>query len=55
MDWKEERHTKQLGERLEGSGRVVWGKSKAVTDGPYVEVKDFIQVYMPRKETGPSA
>lgn len=50
MDWKDSLqkngHTKQLGERLDGSGKVVRGKSKAVTDGPYVEVKDFIQGYM---------
>src|SRR5256712_2736786 len=50
MDWKDtlekKGHIKQLGERLDGTGKVVRGKAKAVTDGPYVEVKDFIQGYM---------
>src|SRR5262249_42978657 len=36
-------HLKQLPERLDGSGKVVRGKSKVVTDGPYVEVKDSVQ------------
>src|SRR5437762_2757429 len=47
MNWRETLekrcHIKQLGERLDGSGKVVRGKAKAVTDGPYVEVKDSIQ------------
>jgi len=50
MDWKDtlekNGHIKQLGERLDGTGKVVRGKTKAVTDGPYIEVKDFIQGYM---------
>jgi hypothetical protein len=50
MDWREtlekNGHTKQFGERLDGTGKVVRGKDKAVTDGPYVEVKDFIQGYL---------
>ena len=50
MDWKDtlkkNGHVKQLGERLDGTGKVVRGKAKAVTDGPYVEVKDFIRGYM---------
>jgi hypothetical protein len=50
MDWREtlekNGHTKQFGERLDGTGKVVRGKEKAVTDGPYVEVKDFIQGYV---------
>lgn len=50
MDWKDtlekNGHTKQFGERLDGTGKVVRGKAKAVTDGPFVEVKDFIQGYM---------
>ena len=50
MDWKDalekNGHIKQLGERLDGTGKVVRGKAKAVTDGPYVEVKDSIQGYM---------
>jgi len=50
MDWKDtlqrNGHVQQLGERLDAAGKVVRGKSKAVTDGPYVEVKDYIQGYM---------
>jgi hypothetical protein len=50
MDWKDtlekNGHINQLGERLDGMGKVVRGKAKAVTDGPYIEVKDFIQGYM---------
>ncbi len=50
MDWKDtlekNGHIKQLGDRLDGTGKVVRGKAKAITDGPYVEVKDFIQGYM---------
>ena len=50
MDWRtsleKNGHVKQLGERLDGSGKVVRGRAKTVTDGPYVEVKDFIQGYM---------
>src|SRR5438093_9740536 len=49
-DWKDtlekNGHIKQLGERLDATGKVVRGKAKAVTDGPYVEVKDFIQGFM---------
>jgi len=50
MDWKDmlvkSGHVKQFGERLDASGKVVRGKSKAVTDGPYVEVKDSVQGFM---------
>jgi hypothetical protein len=50
MDWKDalekNGHTKQLGERLDVNGKVVRGKSKSITDGPYVEVKDSVQGYM---------
>jgi hypothetical protein len=50
MDWKDtlekNGHVKQFGERLDGSGKVLRGKGKAVTDGPFVEVKDFIQGYV---------
>ena len=46
MDWKDhlERngHIRQFGERMEETGKVVRGKAKTVTDGPYVEVKDSI-------------
>ncbi|MCG3163787.1 MAG: hypothetical protein JMDDDDMK_05238 [Acidobacteria bacterium] len=50
MDWKGalemNGHLKQLGERLDGTGKVVRGKAKSVTDGPFVEVKDSIQGHM---------
>jgi hypothetical protein len=50
VDWKamleKSGHYQQVGERLDGSGKVIRGKTKAVTDGPYVEVKDFIQGWM---------
>ena len=50
MDWKDtlqrDGHVQQLGERLDTAGKVVRGKSKTITDGPYVEVKDYIQGYM---------
>ena len=50
MDWKDSLekngHINQLGERLDGTGKVVRGKTKAVIDGPFVEVKDFVQGYM---------
>lgn len=50
MAWKsaleEGGHVHAFGERLDGNGRVVRGKAKAVTDGPFVEVKDFVQGYM---------
>jgi len=50
MDWKDtlekNGHIQPLGERLDVTGKVVKGKARAVTDGPYVEVKDFIQGYM---------
>src|SRR5262249_3052790 len=50
MDWKDNLekngHINLLGERLDGTGKVVRGKTKSVIDGPYVEVKDFVQGYM---------
>ncbi|HEX3436811.1 MAG TPA: YciI family protein [Pseudacidobacterium sp.] len=50
MDWRQglEKggYLYQAGERLDGSGKVVRGKSKTVTDGPYVEVKDSIQGHL---------
>jgi hypothetical protein len=50
MDWKDSLekngHISQLGERLDGTGKVVRGKTKTVIDGPFVEVKDFIQGYI---------
>jgi len=35
-------HLKNRGQPLERSGRVVRGKKKVVTDGPYIEAKDLI-------------
>ncbi|HYR89342.1 MAG TPA: YciI family protein [Terriglobia bacterium] len=50
MDWKDtlekNGHIKELGERLDAGGKVVRGKARAITDGPFVEVKDSIQGYM---------
>jgi hypothetical protein len=50
MEWRgaleKSGHIHQLGERLDGTGKVVRGKAKSVSDGPYVEVKDFIQGFL---------
>lgn len=50
MGWidtlKKNGHVKQVGERLDATGKVVRGKAKDVTDGPYVEAKDTIGGYM---------
>lgn len=50
MDWKDalekSGHVKQFGERLDTAGKVVRGKTKIVTDGPFVEVKDFVQGFL---------
>ena len=35
-------HLKDRGQPLEGTGRVVRGRNKTVTDGPYAESKDLI-------------
>ena len=35
-------HLKSRGQPLERAGRVVRGKKKVVTDGPYVEAKDLV-------------
>jgi hypothetical protein len=35
-------HMKDPGQPFERSGRVVRGKAKVVTDGPYVEAKDLV-------------
>ena len=36
----------QTGERLERTGKVVRGKAKTVTDGPYAEAKDIVGGYL---------
>ncbi|HEX4861892.1 MAG TPA: YciI family protein [Rhizomicrobium sp.] len=38
-------HLADRGHPLERSGKVVAGKSKSVTDGPYAEAKDFVGGY----------
>jgi len=35
-------HLKNPGQPLEPEGKVVRGRQKAITDGPYVEVKDLV-------------
>lgn len=39
-------HLVARGERLEWKGKVVSGKARAVTDGPYAETKDTIGGYV---------
>ena len=39
-------HLKQPGHPLDVGGRVVRGKTKLVTDGPFVEVKDLVLGYI---------
>ena len=50
MDWRDtlekNGHAKEFGQRLNVTGKVIKGKAKSVTDGPYVEVKDFVQGYL---------
>jgi hypothetical protein len=41
----EKGHIKDMGNPLEDGGKVVKGKSKNVTDGPYAEAKDVIGGY----------
>jgi hypothetical protein len=38
-------HLKDLGHPLEGTGMVVKGSQKIVTDGPYAEAKDVVGGY----------
>jgi hypothetical protein len=50
MDWidglRQAGHLVQTGERLQPSGKVLRGKAKAVTDGPYAESKDLVGGYL---------
>lgn len=39
-------HLVQTGERLDRDGKVVRGKSKTISDGPYAEAKDIVGGYM---------
>ena len=41
----EKGHIKDRGQPLERAGRLVKGKQKAVTDGPFAEAKDVIGGY----------
>ncbi len=49
MNWMKELgekgHLKDIGHPLEATGKVVKGKQKPVTDGPYMESKDVIGGY----------
>jgi len=38
----EQGHLKDIGHPLEHSGKVVRGKQKSVTDGPFAEAKDVV-------------
>jgi len=44
-DLAEKGHVKDKGNRLEFTGKLVKGKNKAVTDGPFAESKDIIGGY----------
>jgi hypothetical protein len=50
MGWmdtlRQKGHLEKGGERLDFGGKVVRGKSKSVTDGPYVEVKDSVSGFI---------
>ena len=41
-DLEKKGHLKNPGQPLERSGKVVRGKEKAVTDGPFAEAKDLV-------------
>jgi len=41
-DLGEKGHLKDVGHPLENSGRVVKGRQKSVTDGPFAEAKDVV-------------
>jgi hypothetical protein len=49
MDWMkylgEKGYLKTVGSPLEKTGKVVSGKSKAISDGPFAETKDLISGY----------
>ena len=38
-------HVKNVGQPLEHAGKLVRGKQKTVTDGPYAETKDIVGGY----------
>ena len=41
----EQGHLKDVGQPLERTGKLVKGKQKTVTDGPYAETKDVVGGY----------
>ena len=49
MHWMEDLgkkgHLKDRGQPLDGSGKVVRGRNKTVTDGPFAETKDLVGGY----------
>ena len=44
-DLAEKGHIKDRGQPLERTGKLVKGKQKAVTDGPFAEAKDLVGGY----------
>ncbi|OLD62703.1 MAG: hypothetical protein AUI47_11590 [Acidobacteria bacterium 13_1_40CM_2_68_5] len=44
-DLSDSGHLKNLGQPLERAGKVVGGKHRTVSDGPYAETKDIIGGY----------
>ncbi len=44
-DLEKRGHLKNIGQPLERAGKVVGGKKRTVTDGPYAETKDIIGGY----------
>jgi hypothetical protein len=44
-DLGEKGHIKDIGHPLEKTGKLVAGKAKSVTDGPYAETKDIVGGY----------
>jgi len=45
QDLETKGHLKDRGQPLEGEGKVVRGKQRSVTDGPYAESKDIVGGY----------
>ena len=49
MNWMQDLarqgHLKDRGQPLEPTGKVVAGKEKAITDGPFAEAKDLVGGY----------
>lgn len=45
QDLETKGHLKDRGQPLEGEGKVVRGKQRSITDGPYAESKDIVGGY----------